>query len=133
MYQGRRQSSMKGQLQAEAERERRSAPRVAAYQTVHMQYAQGTSIAAIARQLGISRPTVYAHLRRHPPPGPKRPQWRPSARVLTPYMPYLIHRWCESRADSVQLWREIQALGYTYSTRIVCRFIKDAQRYLREL
>jgi DNA invertase Pin-like site-specific DNA recombinase len=83
---------MKGQLQAEAERERRSAPRVAAYQTVHMLYAQGTPIAAIARQLGIRRPTVYAHLRRDTPPGPKRHQWWPLARALTPYIPYLIRR-----------------------------------------
>ena len=56
-----------------------------------------------ARALGISRPTVYAYVRRDTPPGPKRPQWRASAGVLTPYMPYLIRRWRESRADSVQL------------------------------
>ena len=43
--------------------------------------------------------------------------------MLTPYIPYLIRRWCQSRADSVQLWREIQALGYTHSARTVCRFI----------
>ncbi|MGH8064465.1 MAG: helix-turn-helix domain-containing protein [Candidatus Entotheonellia bacterium] len=34
--------------------------------------AQGTSIATIARRLGISRPTVYAYLRRDTPPGPSR-------------------------------------------------------------
>ena len=82
--------------------------------------------ATIARQLGISRPTVYAYLRRDTPPGPRRPQWRPSARVLTPYIPYLIRRWHESEADSMQLWREIQALGYTHSARTVCRFITAA-------
>lgn len=43
-------------------------------------------------------------------------------------MPYLIRRWRESRADSVQLWCEIQALGYTHSARTVCRFITQLQR-----
>jgi transposase len=85
-------------------------------------------VATIARQLGISRPTVYAYLRRETPPGPKRPQWRPSARVLTPYIPYLIRRWRESGADSMQLWRELQALGYTHSARTVCRFITRLRR-----
>ena len=128
MYQGRRQRSTKGQLRAEAARERRNAPRVAAYQAVHTLHAQGTPIAAIARALGISRPTVYAYLRRDTPPGPKRPQWRPSAQVLTPYIPYLIRRWRESGADSMQLWREIQALGYTHSARTVCRLITRLRR-----
>ncbi len=54
--------------------------------------------------------------------------WRPSARVLTPFVPYLIRCWCESRADSLQLWREIQALGYAHSARTVCRFITQLRR-----
>jgi transposase len=128
MYQGRRQISTKGQLRAEAARERRNAPRVAAYQAVHTLHARGTPIAAIARALGISRPTVYAYLRRHALPSPKRPQWRPSARVLTPYVPSLIRRWRESGADSMQLWREIQARGYRHSARTVCRFITRLRR-----
>jgi transposase len=48
--------------------------------------------------------------------------------VLTPYLPYLIRRWRESQADSVQLWHEIQALGYTHSARTVCRFITRLRR-----
>ena len=82
----------------------------------------------MARQLGISRPTVYAYLRRDTPPGPRRLQRPPSARVLTPYLPYLIRRWRESGADSRQLWREIQALGYTHSARTVGRFITQLRR-----
>jgi transposase len=82
----------------------------------------------MARQLGISRPTVYAYLRRDTPPGPRRLQRRPSARVLTPYLPYLIRRWRESGADSRQLWREIRELGYTHSARTVCRFITQLRR-----
>jgi len=90
--------------------------------------ARGTPIAILARQLGISRPTVYAYLRRDTPPGPRQLQRPPSARVLTPYVPYLIRRWRESGADSRQLWREVQALGYTHSARTVCRFITRLRR-----
>jgi transposase len=48
--------------------------------------------------------------------------------VLTPYVPYLIRRWRESGADSRQLWREVQALGYTHSARTVRRFITRLRR-----
>ena len=82
----------------------------------------------MARQLGISRPTVYAYLRRDTPPGPRRLQRPPSARVLTPYVPYMIRRWRESGADSRQLYREIQTLGYTHSARTVGRFITQLRR-----
>jgi hypothetical protein len=47
---------------------------------------------------------------------------------LTPFVPYLIRRWRESGADSMKLWREIQARGYTHSARTVCRFITQLRR-----
>ena len=117
MYQGRRRSPKPAPLPVE--RPPRHARWVTIYEALHRLHAQGTPIATMARQLGISRPTVYAYLRRDTPPGPRRLQRRPSARVLTPYLPYLIRRWRESGADSRQLWREIQALGYTHSARTV--------------
>ena len=126
MYRGRRRSPKPAP--PPAERPPRHARWVAIYEAVHTLRAQGTPIATMARQLGISRPTVYAYLRRDTPPGPRRLQRRPSARVLTPYIPYLIRRWRESGADSRQLWREIQALGYTHSARTVCRFITRLRR-----
>jgi transposase len=101
---------------------------VTIYEALHRLHAQGIPIATMARQLGISRPTVYAYLRRDTPPGPRRLQRPPSAWVLTPYLPYLIRRWQESGADSRQLWREIRALGYTHSARTVGRFITRLRR-----
>src|SRR6266516_807218 len=115
-------------LQDAAARPPRHARWVAVYEAVHALRAQGTPIATMARQLGISRPTVYAYLRRDTPPGPRRLQRPPSARVLTPYTPYLIRRWRESGADSRQLWREIRALGFAHSARTVCRFITRLRR-----
>jgi transposase len=127
MYRGRRRSP-KPAPPEQAARPPRHARWVVIYDAVHALRAQGTSIATMARQLGISRPTVYAYLRRATPPGPRRLQRPPSARVLTPYVPYLIRRWRESGADSRQLWREIQALGYAHSARTVGRFITQLRR-----
>jgi transposase len=127
MYRGRRRSPKSGP-QEEAALPPRHARWVAIYEAVHALRAQGTPVTVIARRLGISRPTVYAYLRRGTPPGPRWLQRRPSARVLTPYLPYLICRWRESGADSRQLWHEIRALGYTHSARTVCRFITQLRR-----
>jgi transposase len=110
------------------ERPPRHARWVAIYEALHRLHAQGAPIATMARQLGISRPTVYADLRRDTPPGPRQLQRPPSARVLTPYVSYLIRRWRESGADSRQLWREIQAQGYRHSARTVGRFITRLRR-----
>jgi transposase len=43
-------------------------------------------------------------------------------------MPYLIRRWREGSTDSMQLWREIRALGYAHSARTVSRFITQLRR-----
>jgi transposase len=127
MYRGRRRSP-KPAPREEAAPPPRHARWVAVYAAVHALQAQGTSVTVIARRLGISRPTVDAYLRREPPPGPKQPQWRPSARVLTPFVPYLIRRWRESGADSMPLGHEIQAWGSSHSARTVCRFITQLRR-----
>jgi transposase len=126
MYRGRRRHPKAAPLLTE--RPPRHARWVAIYEAVRALRARGMPIATMARQLGISRPTVYTYLRRDMPPGPRQLQRPPSARVLTPYIPYLIRRWRESGADSRQLWREIQALGYTHSARTVCRFITRLRR-----
>jgi hypothetical protein len=68
MYRGRRRHP-KPAPQDEAARPPRHARWVAIYEAVHALRAQGTPIATMARQLRISRPTVYAYLRRDTPPG----------------------------------------------------------------
>jgi transposase len=125
MYRGRRRSPKPAPA---VESPSRVSRWVGIYETIHRLTMQGTPVTTVARRLGISRPTVYAYLRRDSPPGPRRFQWRPSARVLTPYLPYLVRRWRESGADSMQLWREIRAFGYAHSARTVCRFITRLRR-----
>jgi hypothetical protein len=128
MYRGRRQSPKPADRREDPARPPRHARWVAIYEAVHTLRAQGTPLATIAGRRGISRPPVYAYLRRDTPPGPRRLPRRPSARVLTPYLPSLIHRWRDTQADSLQLWREIQALGSTHAARTVCRFITQWRR-----
>src|SRR5207237_1577416 len=108
-YRGRHRCSQVGQRRQEAAQQHRHAAWVTTYEAIHTLRAQGTSVTAIAAQLGISRPTVYAYLRRTRPPSPRSPQR--SGQVLRPYMAYLVQRWREGCTDSMQLWREMRALG----------------------
>jgi transposase len=121
---GRRRSSEPARQHAE--QPPRHARWVAIYEAVRTLRAQGMPLATIARQLGISRPTVYAYLRRDMPPAPRSPQR--SRQVLRPYLPYLIRRWREGITNSRRLWREIQAQGYTHSARTVGRFMTRLRR-----
>ena len=126
MYRGRHRCSQVGQRRQEAAQQHRHAAWVTTYEAIHTLRAQGTSVTTIAAQLGISRPTVYAYLRRTRPPSPRSPQR--SGQVLRPSMAYLVQRWREGCTDSMQLWREMRALGYVYSSRTVSRFLTRLRR-----
>jgi transposase len=126
VYGGKRQCAQTRHRSREAAQQRRHAPWVTTYEAIHALYDQGALIATIARRLGISRPTVYAYLRRATPPAPRSPQR--SGQVLRPYLPYLLRRWREGITDSRRRWREIQAQGYTHSARTVCHFITRLRR-----
>jgi len=126
MYRGRHRCSPVQQQRREAAQQQRHAAWVATYEAIHSLHARGTPVTTIAQQLGISRPTVYAYLRRTGPPSPRSPQR--SGQVLQPYMPYVIQRWREGCTDSMQLWRELRALGYRHSARTVSRFITRLRR-----
>ena len=101
MYRGRHQCSQAWQQRQEAAQQQRHAAWVTTYEAIHTLHAQGTPVTTIAQQLGISRPTVYAYLRRTRPPSPRSPQR--SGQGLRPYMAYVIQRWREGCTDSMQL------------------------------
>ena len=126
MDRGRRQCAHDQQQRREVEHQQRHAAWVATYEAIHTLHAQGLSVTTIAEQLGVSRPTVYAYLRRATPPSPRSPQ-RPG-QVLRPSMAYLIQRWREGCTDSMQLWRELRARGYGHSARTVSRFLTRLRR-----
>jgi len=97
------------------------------YEAVRALHAQGVTVAAIARTVGISRMTVYKYLREGPPQR-KRHTVHGQQRVLAPYEPYLLQRWEEGCHVATRLWREIQAQGFAYSLTTVQRFVNQLRR-----
>ena len=73
MYRGRHQCTPVQQQRQEAAQQQRHAAWVATYEAIHTLHAQGAPVTTIAQQLGISRPTVYAYLRRTRPRVPAAP------------------------------------------------------------
>lgn len=90
------------------------------YQQIHALAAQQIDVATIAEQVGVSRVTVYRYLHMHEPPARKQPHRRGS-RLLGPYEAYLRRRWQEGCRNAKQLWREITAQGYRYSSHTSAR------------
>lgn len=131
MYRGKRQVSHEGRQQAETMSQERQDEQVDRYQKVRTLYELGVGITEIARQVGVSRKTVYAYLRQEGPPEPKRPRRNPAERVVAPYEAYLVQRWNEGCHNGMQLWREIQAQGYTFSRASVTRFVTHLRQYGR--
>ena len=92
------------------------------YYTIHGMAAQRVSVAAIARTVGISRPTVYRYLHMSEPPRYAQIQ-RTRHSVLDPVKPYVAQRWNEGCRNARQLWQELQDHGSTISLRTVNRFV----------
>jgi transposase len=98
--------------------------RVERHEQIHALAASQVPVARIARQLGVSRQTVYTELRRtHPPERRRISLTRP--RLLAPYESYLLERWNQGCRNGQQLYREIQARGYPGSVTDVTRFVSQ--------
>lgn len=97
------------------------------YEQARALHAQGATIAAIARTVGIGRRTVYRSLRQDPPARKRRTDYG-QRRVITPYEPFLLKRWEEGCRMATRLWREIQAQGFAYSLTTVQRFVAELRR-----
>jgi len=97
--------------------------RVAAYEAVHALHGKGAAVADIARTVGISRQTAYRYLLMSGPPTRRRRRFERRDRVLDPYEGYLRRRWLEGCHNGMQLWREIRAQGFAYSSSPVSRFV----------
>lgn len=78
---------------------------------------QGITILHIARQLGLSRSTVYRYLRLDEESVKERVHR--SSSILDPFVPYLSERFEGGCHNGVQLWREIQKRGYPGSRKMV--------------
>jgi len=97
--------------------------RVATYEAVHALRTKGADVADIARTVGISRQTAYHYLSMSSPPARRRRRFERRDRVLDPYEDYLRRRWSEGCHNGMQLWREIRAQGFAYSSSPVSRFV----------
>jgi transposase len=97
--------------------------RVAAYEAVHALRATGADVADIARTVGISRQTAYRYVSMNDPPARRRRRFERRDRGLDPYEDYLRRRWSEGCHNGMQLWREIRAQGFAYSSSPVSRFV----------
>lgn len=64
----------------------------------------------IARQIGMSRQSVYVYLQMDQPPERRSPN-RKKKQLIEPYKPYLINRWNEGCRSAQQLYGEIQERG----------------------
>lgn len=108
--------------QSQARRERRQA----VYQAVVELHQQGQKQRAIARQLKLNRKTV----RRYLAAGefPERSQRDQQSRRLGRYEAYLRQRWAEGCRNGSQLYREIQAKGYTGSRSTLGRWVAQQRR-----
>lgn len=90
-----------------AQQARAQADRVARHADIVALQQQGLTLSAIARQLGLTRPTVRTYLRTaHCPERASPPT------LLAPYEGYLWERWTHGCQNARLLWQEIRAQGF---------------------
>jgi transposase len=87
---------------------------------------KGASILGIAKQLGLSRSTVYHYLRTDE--GSVRERFHCSTSILDPYIPYLSSRYEAGCHNGVQLWQEIQKRGYPGARKMVAVWIAQQRK-----
>jgi transposase len=97
------------------------------YHEIHRLRAQQLGIAAIARRVRVSRPTVYRYLAMPQPPERQRSRHR-GRPLVAPFTPYLRRRWNAGCRNAQQLWRELMAQGHRPARRTVGRYVGQLRR-----
>jgi transposase len=97
------------------------------YHQIQRLHAQHVGIAAIARQLQVSRPTVYRYLAMPQPPARQRSRHRGQP-LVAPFTLYLRRRWNAGCRNAQQLWRELVAQGHQPARRTVERSVGRLRR-----
>lgn len=106
----------------------RRARRHARYDAVRALANEGLGIRAIAREVHLSRDTIRRFLAAGTFPERARPRPQPS--ILDAYIPYMRTRWLAGCDNGMQLWREIDAQGYTGSRALVARWVAQQRGVL---
>jgi transposase len=97
------------------------------YHQIQQLHAQQLGIAAIARRVQVSRPTVYRYLAMSQPPERQRSRHRGQP-LIAPFTPYLRRRWNAGCRNAQQLWRELVAQGHQPARRTVERYVGQLRR-----
>jgi transposase len=92
------------------------------YHEIHDLHAKKVDPANIARQVGVSRQSVYTYLKMKQPPERTRIHSGHKP-LIEPYKDYLITRWNEGCRSAQHMYREIKEQGYPGSSTAVGRFI----------
>ena len=106
------------QLQSQTSRERR----VARYERIQELRRDGFNISQITRHLGLHHETVRKNF--YATSFPERKQRQTTFSILDPYLAYLEKRFQNGCENGMQLWREIQSMGYPGSHRQVLRWLQ---------
>jgi transposase len=103
----------------------RLAQRQARYAEVARLHAQGVPMARIAQALGMGFSSVRRWLR-----AGHAPLWRkpPRPKRLDRYQAYLERRWEEGCRSGLQLWRDLQAQGYSGGRSVVYDWVHEQRR-----
>jgi len=106
--------------------------RVARYEDVRTLFEQGISQRDIARKLKLSRDTVSKFVQAEV--YPERHASIAGARrsLLDPYKGYLLQRWQQGCRNSVQLYDEIRARGFTGSAPLLRKFLAELRKKHQE-
>jgi transposase len=105
----------------------RHARRALLYHQIQQLHAQHMEITAIARQVQVSRPTVYRYLAMPQPPERQRSR-HCGQPLVAPFTPYLRRRWNAGCRNAQQLWRELVAQGHQPARRTVERYVGQLRR-----
>jgi transposase len=101
---------------------KRRQKRYARYCEVMQLHRQGVSERAIVRALPINRATVRKFIGAGT--FPERAPHKRAGSILDPYIPYIHRPWAEECDNAMQLWREIEALGYGGKVAMVRRYAR---------
>src|SRR6266516_3993573 len=96
--------------------------RVELYHQIHGLAAKKVDVANMARQLRVSRQTIYNYLQMKQPPERTRIN-QEGQRLIDPHKDYLMQRWNEGCRSAQQMYREIKEQGYPGSSTAVGRFV----------
>ncbi len=117
--------STKELLQQQARRARR----IQRYEEIKQMRADGASISAIARKMGMQRATVRRFVRADEYPEVRAPRM-PSK--VQPFAEYLKERWLAGCYNAKQLYREIKAQGYRGHVKVLQAYLEAWRKLLPE-